>query len=239
MSRARPRIGVSSCLLGNEVRYDGGHKRDAFVVGHLARLVTLVPVCPEVEIGLGTPREPVRLVRIGESVHLVATRSGKDHTEAMARWAARRVAELQRLDLSGCVLKKDSPSCGMERVRVYSAKRAPARNGRGLFAAALTQRMPLLPVEEESRLGDPLWRMNFIERVFAYRRLKELFSPRWRPGDLVQFHTVEKSLLLAHDPAAYRQLGRLVAEAKTLGRDELARRYGERYMRALAKLSRA
>ncbi len=174
MPSSQIRIGVASCLLGNEVRYDGGHKRDTFIVGPLARLVTLVPVCPEVEIGLGTPREPVRLVRIGRSVHLLGARSQKDHTEAMVRWAARRVAELERLDLSGYVFKKNSPSCGMERVPVHGARGAAARNGRGLFAAALIERMPLLPVEEEGRLCDPRLRENFIERVFAYRRLKDL-----------------------------------------------------------------
>ncbi len=231
------RIGVSSCLLGNEVRYDGGHKRDPFVAGALARFATLVPVCPEVEMGLGTPREPLWLVRIGEKVHLVAHRGGIDHTAAMARWAARQVAELERIDLCGYLLKKNSPSCGMGGVRVHGAKGVASRVGRGLFAEALMKRLPLLPVEEEGRLSDPALRENFIERVLAYRRLKALFSGRWTIADLVRFHASEKLLILAHAPAVYQELGRLVAAARRIGRRELAARYGEGYMRALARLA--
>ncbi len=228
------RIGVSSCLLGQNVRYDGGHKRDAFLLGVLAPFVTFVPVCPEVEVGLGTPRESMRLVRIGGGVRLVA-RGGADHTGAMERWAERRVRELERLGLSGYVLKKDSPSCGMERVRVYGEKGVPARAGRGLFAEALLRRMPLLPVEEEGRLLDPRLRESFVERVFAYRRVRALLAGRWTVGDLVRFHSREKLSLLAHDPEAYRALGRLVAAARRLPRAEVAARYGERFLAALAR----
>jgi len=235
--REEIRIGVSSCLLGNNVRYDGGHKRDAFVRDALGRHVTFVPVCPEVEVGMGTPRESVRLVRLGERVHLRGVRSGTDHTDAMERWAARRAAELEPLGLCGFVLKKDSPSCGMERVRVYGAKGVPARDGRGLFAEALLARMPLLPVEEEGRLNDAPLRENFVERVFAYRRLRDLLAGRWSVGDLVRFHTAEKLLLLAHEPAAYQALGRLVAVARRTPRAELASRYAESFMRALARIA--
>ena len=230
------RLGVSSCLLGNAVRYDGGHEKDAFVTGVLGRFVTFVPACPEVEVGMGTPRETVRLVRLGGGVRMIGHRSETDHTDAMRRWAEGRVRRLEAEDLCGWVLKKDSPSCGMERVKVHS-KGAVTRSGRGLFAQALMERMPLLPVEEEGRLDDPRLRENFIERVFAYRRLKDLLAPRWTVGDLVRFHTAEKLLLLAHDPAAYRALGRLVAAAKVQPRAEVARGYGEAYMRALAKLA--
>lgn len=230
------RVGASTCLLGQHVRYDGGHKKDPFVTGSLARFVAFVPVCPEVELGLGTPRESVRLVRLGDGVRMVGHRSGTDHTDAMRRWAEGRVRELEGEDLCGYVLKKDSPSCGMERVKVY-AKGPAARTGRGLFAEALMERMPLLPVEEEGRLNDPRLRENFIERVFAYRRLKDLLGSRWTLGDLVRFHTAEKLLVLAHDPAAYRALGRLVAAAKGRPRAEVAREYGQAFMRGLAKLA--
>ena len=152
----------------------------------------------------------------------------------MERWAARKVSEIEKLDLCGYVLKKDSPSCGMERVRVY-AKGAPTRTGRGIFAAALLDRLPLLPVEEEGRLNDPELRENFVERVFAYRRLKDFFTGRWTVGGLVAFHTAEKLLLLAHDPDGYRKLGPIVAKAKEMTRDEVAARYGEIFMRAMAK----
>ncbi|HET6412385.1 MAG TPA: DUF523 and DUF1722 domain-containing protein [Anaeromyxobacter sp.] len=227
---------MSTCLLGQHVRYDGGHKKDFFVTGPLARFVAYVPVCPEVELGMGTPRESVRLVRLGDGVRMVGHRSGTDHTEAMRRWAEARVRELEGEDLCGYVLKKDSPSCGMERVKVY-AKGPAARNGRGLFAEALMGRMPLLPLEEEGRLNDPRLRENFIERVFAYRRLKDLFGSRWTVGDLVRFHTGEKLLVLAHDPAAYRALGRLVAAAKGQPRAEVSSEYGQAFMRGLAKLA--
>jgi len=227
------RIGISSCLLGQNVRYDGGHKKDAFVTGPLARFVTFVPVCPEVEVGMGIPRPTIRLVRLGGEVRLRDPKHGLDHTDAMRTWAEARLAGLEKLDLSGYVLKKDSPSCGMERVKVYSEKGPGVRDGVGLFAEVLVRRMPLLPVEEEGRLNDLPLRENFIERVFAYRRLTTLFAGRWTVGDLVRFHTAEKLLLLAHEPKAYQSLGRLVAGAKRLPRREVEKAYGETYMKAL------
>ncbi len=235
-AKSEIRIGVSACLLGSRVRHDGGHKKDAFVTGALSRFVTFVSVCPEVEVGMGTPRESVRLVRLGGEVRMVAPASGTDHTDAMRRWAGGRARELEGEDLCGFVLKKDSPSCGMERVEVHS-KGAAAPSGRGLFARALMERMPLLPVEEEGRLDDPRLRENFVERVFAYRRLKSLLARRRRVGDLARFHAAEKLLLLAHDPAACGALGRLAAAARGRPRAEVAGGYGERYMRALAKLA--
>src|SRR5512145_160552 len=162
------RVGISACLLGQQVRYDGGHKRDAFLTDTLGRWVEWVPVCPEVELGLGIPREAIRLEGDPDRPRLVAPRSGADHTAAMQRLARARAAELARQDLSGYVLKKDSPSCGMARVRVYAGSGTPARRGTGLFARALMERLPLLPVEEEGRLHDARLRENFVERVFAY-----------------------------------------------------------------------
>jgi uncharacterized protein YbgA (DUF1722 family)/uncharacterized protein YbbK (DUF523 family) len=230
----RPRLGISACLLGQPVRYDSGHKRDPFCVDLLGPLVDWVPVCPEVEVGMSIPRPTIRLERRGEEIHLVDPKNGIDHTDAMRRFSERRVTDVEKLDLCGWILKKDSPSCGMERVRVY-AKGAPTKSGRGLFAEALMARMPLLPVEEEGRLNDPQLRENFVERVFAYRRLKDLFGGRWTVGDLVRFHTAEKLLLLAHDTEGYRQLGRIVARAKATSREELPGQYGEIFMRAMAK----
>jgi uncharacterized protein YbgA (DUF1722 family)/uncharacterized protein YbbK (DUF523 family) len=230
----RLRIGVSSCLLGENVRWDGGHKRDRFLTDELGPFVEWVPVCPEVEVGLGTPRPTLRLVRRGEEIRMVEPKSGGDHTDAMRAYARRRVRELDREGLSGYVLKKDSPSCGMERVKVYAGPGAGARDGRGLFAQALIERFPHLPVEEEGRLGDARLRENFVVRVFAYRRLRRLFASRWSAGRLVAFHTAHKLLLLAHVPAAYSRLGRLVAAARSFAREELARRYQDEFMEALA-----
>ena len=233
----RLRIGVSSCLLGENVRWDGGHKRDRFLTDELGPFVEWVPVCPEVEVGLGTPRPTLRLVRRGDDVRMVEPKSGADHTEAMRAYARRRVRALDREGLSGYVLKKDSPSCGMERVKVYAGPGAGAREGRGLFAEALIERFPHLPVEEEGRLGDARLRENFVVRVFAYRRLRGLFASRWSAGKLVAFHTAHKLLLLAHVPAAYSRLGRLVADARSIAREELSRRYQDEFMEALARPS--
>lgn len=231
--REEVRIGISSCLLGHEVRYDGGHKRDSLVTGSLSQFMTFVPVCPEVESGMPVPRSPVRLVRLGGAVRLVEPKGGIDHTESMRSWSRARVRQLSGLDLSGYILKKDSPSCGMERVKVWPAKGPGVRDGVGLFAEELMRQLPLLPVEEEGRLGDPALRENFVERVFAYRRLRSLFQGRWTLGDLVRFHTAEKLLLLAHEPRSYQLLGRLVARARQLPRAEVESTYAETFSRAL------
>jgi uncharacterized protein YbgA (DUF1722 family)/uncharacterized protein YbbK (DUF523 family) len=230
------RIGVSACLLGREVRHDGGHKRDRFLTDVLGAHVEWVPVCPEVEVGMGVPRPSIRLEQHGDSLRLVDPKSGADHTRAMERFAERRARELEKLELCGYVLKKDSPSCGMERVRIWRGRQA-MRSGRGLFAAALCARLPLLPVEEEGRLSDAALRENFVERIFAYRRLRALFRGHWTAGELVEFHTAHKLLLLAHSEPEYRQLGRLVAGAKALGRAELRARYEAGFMTALARIA--
>jgi uncharacterized protein YbgA (DUF1722 family)/uncharacterized protein YbbK (DUF523 family) len=231
------RVGISACLLGEPVRYDGGHKRDPYLVETLGRYVEWVPVCPEVELGLGTPRETLRLVRIGEDVRMVMPKTGQDHTEGMRAFARQRMRELENDDLCGYILKKGSPSCGMERVRVFDAHGVPAKSGQGLFAEALLRHFPNLPVEEEGRLLDPRLRENFIERVFAYRRLRALFAQRWKVGDLVAFHTAHKLLLMAHSPKAYASLGRLVAEAKKMPRAALHERYEAEFMRALSVIA--
>lgn len=227
------RVGISACLLGQEVRFDGGHKRDQFLTTILGPQVEFVPVCPEVEMGLGTPRETLRLVRDTRALRMVTTRTGIDHTEGMTTWADRRLDELGSADLCGYVLKKDSPSCGMERVKTYGAS-GPIRDGRGIFAAALMRRYPLLPVEEEGRLCDAKLRENFIERVFAYRRLKDLFGSRWSAASLVRFHTSHKMSLLAHSMVAYNELGRLVSKAGALPRPQLRAHYEAAFMRTLA-----
>jgi uncharacterized protein YbgA (DUF1722 family)/uncharacterized protein YbbK (DUF523 family) len=228
------RVGISACLLGQQVRFDGGHKKDAFLTDVLAPHVQWVPVCPEVEVGMGTPRETLRLVRENGRVRMLTTRSAVDYTEAMTTWSGSRVEALAAEDLDGYVLKKDSPSCGMERVKVYGGDGAGVRDGRGLFAAALIERLPLLPVEEEGRLCDARIRDNFIERVFAYRRLKDLFSSRWSQGALVRFHTAHKMSLLAHSTTAYQELGRLVAAGQQTSRGELRARYEKLFMATLS-----
>jgi len=234
----RPRLGISACLLGDEVRFDGGHKRDPFLVEILSPHVCWVRVCPEVEVGMGTPRETLRLTRGDDgAIRMVTTRTGIEHTESMSAWARKRLTELEREQLSGYVLKKDSPSCGMERVKVYGASGMPQRAGRGIFADALLQRFPTLPVEEEGRLSDPRLRENFIERVFAYQRLQRFFAGRWSVGGLVEFHTTHKMALLSHSTAGYHELGRLVASAAGMPRAELRAAYESRFMQTLTMVA--
>jgi uncharacterized protein YbgA (DUF1722 family)/uncharacterized protein YbbK (DUF523 family) len=195
----------------------------------------LLPVCPEVEIGLGTPREVIHLERTPRGTRLIAPKSGTDLDRKMRTYAKRKTNELAREDLCGFVLKKSSPSCGLFRVKVYDRNGSPSRDGRGVFAEALVSAFPLLPIEEEGRLNDPVLRENFVERVFAYRRLKDLFQPAWRINDLVQVQTREKILVMAHDPTSQRTLGQIVAEAKKAGRKQTAALYQERFMKALER----
>jgi uncharacterized protein YbgA (DUF1722 family)/uncharacterized protein YbbK (DUF523 family) len=230
----RIRVGVSACLLGEEVRFDGGHKRDDFLTRVLGPFVEWVPVCPEVEIGLGVPRDTLRLVGEERAPRLVMPRTGEDLTERMQRYAATRIRELEALQLDGYVLKRASPSCGLFRVRVYHPNGMPRGAARGVFAEELATRLPMLPIEEEGRLGDPSLRENFIERVFAAARWRAFVAARPRARDLVAFHAAEKFAILAHSPAGYAELGRLVATAgRTLTREKLDA-YGRLMMQARA-----
>ena len=237
MSKWEPqkiRLGVSSCLLGETVRYDGGHKRDPFLTDTLGPFVEWVAVCPEVEIGLGVPRPPIRLVGDPQTPRLVVEKTGEDLTARMERWARGRIAALNALGLHGYVLKRGSPSCGLLRVRVYGEDGSPGRVGRGRFAAALTDALPLLPVEEEGRLTDAGLRESFIERVFGAARWQAFAASRPRAGDLVAFHAAHKFAILAHSPREYSELGRLVAGAgPRLGVGTL-QTYATRFAQALA-----
>ena len=236
MADEKLRLGVSACLLGEAVRYDGGHKRDAFLTDTLAPFVEWVPVCPELELGLGVPRDTLRLVGDGAAPRLVVERTGEDLTTGMQRFARARLDQLAALALDGYVLKRASPSCGLFRVRVYGRAGVPGASGRGIFAAALVERFPALPVEEEGRLNDPAIRENFIERVFAMARWRAFTARRPRARDLVGFHTAQKFAILAHSPAHYARLGRLVASAGALTR-ALLDEYAQLLMEALAVLA--
>ena len=225
-------IGVSSCLLGEKVRYDGGHKHDRYITDTLGRFFRFVPVCPEVGCGLSIPREAMRLEGDPSAPRLVTNRTGIDLTERMLDFCRKKVLELEQEDLCGFIFKKDSPSSGLYRVKVYGGG-VPARNGRGLFADALVKHFPLLPVEEEGRLYDMNLRENFIERVFAFRSWKDFLLGPCGMGDLVAYHTGRKLQIMAHSPEIYREMGKLVAEGKRLSRDQLLERYRELLMRAL------
>lgn len=231
---SRIRIGISSCLLGQPVRYDGQHKHNEYITQTLGAYFEFVPFCPEVAIGLGVPRPPIRLVRMGESVRARGIDDpGLDVTDALAAYATRVAPKLNAM--SGYILKKNSPSCGMDRVKVY-AQKGPSRNiGVGLFAQRLMQLHPDLPFEEEGRLMDPVLRDNFIERVFAFHRWQHDVAARPSAKALVGFHTRHKFLVLAHDEKIYRAMGPLVATAGKEPIAELAVRYRALFMQALKK----
>ena len=219
------KLGISSCLLGNKVRYDGGHKLDHFLTDTLGRYVNWVQVCPEVECGLPTPREAMHLVGDPENPRLITIRTKVDLSARMKTWAKKKVAELEKQDLCGFVFKSRSPSSGMRGVKIYTETGMPNATGSGLFAGEFMNRFPLLPVEDEGRLHDPGLRENFIERIFVYQRWQEYVREDGSLGELVSFHTRHKLLLMSHSPKHYTELGKLVAGAKKVRKDELHAHY--------------
>ncbi len=230
---AKIKLGISACLLGQEVRYDGGHKLDRFITGTLGKFVDFVPVCPEVECGLSIPREAMRLVGDPENPRLVTVRTGIDHTERMLAWAGKRVAELEQEDLTGFIFKSDSPSSGMERVKVYTDQGMPVKKGVGMFARVFMEHFPLLPVEDEGRLHDPKLRENFIEAIFTLKRWREnLVQAQTRRG-LVNFHTRHKLLLMSHHPGHLRDMGKLTAQPDKQPLPELYEEYQTLLLEAL------
>jgi uncharacterized protein YbgA (DUF1722 family)/uncharacterized protein YbbK (DUF523 family) len=231
------RLGISTCLLGENVRYDGGHKLDRFLVGTLGQYVEWVPVCPEVEIGLPIPRESLRLVGDPEAPRLVTLKSGQDHTERMQTWAKERLEQLAETRIYGFVFKKGSPSSGLYRVKVYTENGMPSHVGTGIFAREVMKRFPLLPLEEEGRLHDMHLRENFFDRVFACYRWTNLLEEDPTPGGLVKFHTSHKLALMAHNPSHYQEMGRLVAQAGSLPWEELAAQYGQYLMEGLSVMT--
>jgi uncharacterized protein YbgA (DUF1722 family)/uncharacterized protein YbbK (DUF523 family) len=229
------KLGISSCLLGNSVRYDGGHKLDAFLVRTLGAYVEYVPVCPEVECGMSVPREALHLVGDPAAPRLVTVKTGRDYTHAMTAWARQRVRELDKEDLCGFIFKSRSPSSGMERVKVYGAGGGtPVHAGVGMFARIFMEHFPLLPVEEEGRLCDPVLRENFIERIFVLRRLRQAMNENKTVGGLVNFHTRHKLLVMAHSTRHYQVMGKLVAQAKAAGIAATFAAYRGLLMEALA-----
>jgi uncharacterized protein YbgA (DUF1722 family)/uncharacterized protein YbbK (DUF523 family) len=210
----RIRIGISACLLGQQVRFNGGDCRDRFIIETLGKYMDFVPVCPEVEAGFPIPREPFRLVGDPSDPRFVTSKTSQDYTDRMRSWAQKRVVQLEQEDLCGFIFKSDSPSSGMERVKVYSEKGMPRKQGIGMFARAFMEHFPLLPVEEEGRLHDPGLREHFIESIFVLQRWREAALPNPTPGRLVDFQSRHKLLCMARSPELLREMGRIVAATK-------------------------
>ena len=230
---AKFRIGISSCLLGNEVRWNSGHKLDKYLAHTLGQFVEYVPVCPEVEAGFGVPRESFRLVGVPDSPRLVTFKSKTDHTDRMLTWAQKRVRELEKEELCGFIFKSDSPSSGMIRVKVYNEKGMPHKIGIGMFARAFMEHFPLIPVEDDGRLNDPIIRENFILQIFTMKRWRDNLARKRGIGSLVDFHTRNKLLMLSHSPKHYRLMGKLVAEGKKMPLGDLYDQYQLLLMEAL------
>jgi uncharacterized protein YbgA (DUF1722 family)/uncharacterized protein YbbK (DUF523 family) len=236
-SESKIPLGISSCLLGEHVRYDGGHKLDHYLRDTLGQFVKWVPVCPEVECGLSVPREAMHLVGDPASPRLVTRFTGIDHTERMKRWAGNKLSELEKEGLCGFVFKARSPSSGMERVKVYSASGTSFKMGSGLFAKAFKEHFPLIPAEDEGRLQDPDLRENFFERVFIYYRWQQLLDQGGKIRDLVAFHTSHKYLLMSHSSRLLKELGALVANPKQYEHPELLARYFMTLMHGLCLMA--
>ncbi len=229
------RVGVSSCLMGQNVRVNGGHCRDRWLTGTLRFYIRFVPVCPEVEMGMPSPRPPMRLVTSEEGPRLVMSEGGEDRTDEMEDFTRARLEQLASDDLHGYILKKDSPTCGIFRVKLYGKGGVPSRDGTGVFARMLMERFPNLPVEEEGRLNDPILRENFILRAFTRARFRTFARTDGSPGGLVDFHARHKYLLMAHDQQTYRDMGRLVAKAGVDNPATVLAEYERLLMAALAK----
>lgn len=227
-------IGISSCLLGESVRFDGGHKYNKFICESLGHHFKYIPCCPELAIGLGKPRPPIRLVDNGKKIMATATKiPGSDYTEALFDLAKKKARDLHYI--SGYIFKKGSPSCGAFRVKLYNTDGIPCGKTQGIFASRLMEALPLLPVEEEGRLNDPALRESFIERVYTYHRWQLLIKSGISPHKLIKFHSDHKFILLSHDEQTYRRLGKLVASVTKVNIEQLATDYFAALMKGLKK----
>lgn len=216
-------VGISSCLLGENVRFDGGHKNNSYIVHTLGGYFKFIPFCPEVDIGLGVPREPIRLTVEGSETRCVGTKTKTLDVTAQLIASAEQQRKWHS-EIFGYILKKDSPSCGMQRVKLYRDDQVE-RSGVGIYAYQLMQNFPNLPVEEEGRLGDPVLRENFIQRVFIYQRWKRFLADRPSWSGLTEFHARHKLILFSHDQNMARDLGRKLSQASSLDIDEYADEY--------------
>jgi uncharacterized protein YbgA (DUF1722 family)/uncharacterized protein YbbK (DUF523 family) len=219
------KIGISSCLLGEKVRYDGGHKLDRYIKDTLGHYFEWVPVCPEVEYGLPVPRESMHLTGDPVSPRIVTIKTGVDHTEGMKKWAADKLTQIEKEDLCGFIFRSKSPSSGIGGIKVYASSGIPSNKGTGIFGGAFMRYFPLIPVIDDGRMHNPNLRENFIEQVLVYKRWKEFLKNSTKIRDLIAFHTHLKLLILSHSPKHYSTLGKLVAQAKKYKPDVLYSEY--------------
>ncbi|HZV46225.1 MAG TPA: DUF523 and DUF1722 domain-containing protein [Thermodesulfovibrionales bacterium] len=231
------KIGISTCLLGEKVRYDGGHKLDRYITDTLGNYFEWLPVCPEVEYGLPVPRESMHLIGDPASPRLVTVRTGIDHTEGMKKWAEDKLRQLEKEDLCGFIFKSRSPSSGIGGIKVYTLSGMPSNKGTGIFGGAFMRYFPLIPVIDDGRLHNPNLRENFIEQVLVYKRWKEFLKNSTKIRDLITFHTNLKLLILSHCPKHYDALGKLVAQAKKYKPDVLYSEYIRILMEGLRLLA--
>lgn len=237
MEKQKIKVGVSTCLLGENVRYDGGHKRDRFITGTLSEYFEFVPVCPEYECGLGIPRESMHLEVPASAPRLVTSKTRRDMTDQMTSWAEGRLVDLEKEDLCGFIFKSKSPSSGMERIKVFTAEHQPAGSSAGVWARMYMEHFPLIPVEDEGRLNDPALRENFIERVFVMKRFRAMLESNPTPRALVDFHTRHKLIFMAHDPVMYKKMGAFVADAGKLTAGDMTGKYLEYMTGALSTMA--
>ena len=232
----KPKLGISQCLLGDKVRYDGGHKLNHYLHDILGQYVEWVPVCPEVECGLPVPRESMHLEGNPENPRLITTRTGIDHTEKMLEWTIKKLKNLEKETLCGFIFKTKSPSSGMRDIKIYSDKSMTVKMGRGIFAGAFMNQFPMIPVEDEGRLNDPGLRENFIERIFVFFHWKKMTKIK-SVNNLIRFHTDHKLLLMAHSPQDLKDMGKIVANINKNNQEDLFNRYLTILLTAMKKIA--
>lgn len=228
------KIGISACILGERVRYNNCSEKDPYITEVLAKYVEFIPICPEMACGLGVPREEMRQVDCNGEIRLIASESGEDWSDRMIMWSDKIFPGLDEEGLNGFILRSKSPSCALRKARIYMTNGRPNRFGAGFFAERLSQAFPLLPLESNDRLYNPLIRENFIRRVFILKRWKDLLAKGMEIGNLVDFHDRHKMIVRAHDIRGYRQLGKLLGESTIFNTDEIFGAYGNMLFRSLA-----
>lgn len=233
----KPLVGISKCLLGENVRYDGGHKLDKYLRDTLGKYVEYVPVCPEIESGFGVPREAMRLVDTNGTLRLMTQRTAIDMTEIMNEWMDKRLHQLRTLPLCGFIFKSRSPSSGLKSVKVYHKSGGVRQDGIGIFASGFISTFPQIPVEDDGRLHDDTLRENFIERIFVMQRWYTLTKTEKKLKKIMDFHSTHKYLVMAHSPQTLKDLGTLLAHGKDYPLDDLYNLYLDSLLPALQRIA--